>query len=117
MHGGRFKPEVKLLKYWNHQLPETARLKSFAIETLAATLFRNVNLPSLQEGLRLFFDFLAGRKNEAVLYQWDKNYGIHMSLWSHELPDLAGTGRISLPKSKMIAVRNSLRMRYVVAIA
>lgn len=92
MHGGRFKPEVKLLKYWNYQLPQSARLKSFAIETLAATLFSNVNLPSLQEGLGLFFDFLAGQNDQAVLYQWPKNYGIHMSVWSHKLLDLAGTG-------------------------
>lgn len=97
-HGGRFKPEVKLLKYWNHALPQTARLKSFAIETLAATLFRNVSLPSLQEGLRLFFDFLASRNGESVLYRWDKNYGIHMSLWSHELQDLAGSGTNLLAK-------------------
>jgi len=92
MHGGRFKPEVKLLKYWNYQLPECARLKSFAIETLAATLFSDVDLPSLQEGLGLFFDFLAGQKDQAVLYQWPKNFGVHMSVWSHKLPDLAGTG-------------------------
>lgn len=90
--GGRFKPLVKLLKYWNSQLPETAYLKSFAIETLSATLFRNANLPGLQEGLRLFFDFLAGRADQAVLYRWSQSYGIQMSWWAHELPDLAGTG-------------------------
>lgn len=98
MHDGRFKPVVKLLKSWNHALPRTACLKSFAIETLAATLFRNVQLSSLQEGLCLFFDFLAGRRSEAVLYTWGKNYGVHMSLWSHELPDLAGTGTNLLAK-------------------
>lgn len=97
-HGGRFKPQVKLLKYWNYAIPKTARLKSFAIETLAATLFRHVNLPSLQEGLRLFFDFLADRKGESALYTWNESYGIHMSAWSHELPDLAGTGTNLLVK-------------------
>lgn len=97
-YGGRFKPQVKLLKNWNYGLPETARLKSFAIETLAATLFRHVNLPSLQEGLRLFFDFLADRKGESVLYTWNQSYGIHMSAWSHELHDLAGTGTNLLVK-------------------
>lgn len=90
--GGRFKPIVKLLKYWNSCLPNTANLKSFAIETLAATLFRHVNLPTLQEGLRLFFDFLASRADQAVLYRWSHNYGIQMNWWTQELPDLAGTG-------------------------
>jgi hypothetical protein len=90
--GGRFKPLVKLLKYWNSRLPDTAYLKSFAIETLAATLFRNVNLPTLQEGLRLFFDFLASCDNQAALYRWGHNFGVQMNWWTHELPDLAGTG-------------------------
>jgi len=90
--GGRFKPLVKLLKCWNSQLPQTACLRSFAIETLAATLFRNVGLPTLQEGLRLFFDFVAGHSDQAVLYRWSQNYGIQMNGWAHELPDLAGSG-------------------------
>lgn len=94
----RFKPTVKLLKHWNHQLPEKARLKSFAVETLAGTLFNNVKLPSLQEGLRLFFDFVASRVDRASLYEWPHDYGVHMSVWSHELPDLAGTGTNLLSK-------------------
>ena len=90
--GGRFKPLVKLLKYWNSQLPKTAYLKSFAIETMAARLFHKVNLPTLQEGLRCFFDFMAGCANQAVLYRWPDNYGIQMNWWADEVPDLAGTG-------------------------
>lgn len=89
---GLFKPLVKLLKAWNSELPQTASLKSFAIETIAATLFRKINLPSLQEGLRLFFDFTAGLDSQAVLYRWSDTYGIQVSWWATELPDLAGTG-------------------------
>jgi hypothetical protein len=89
---GLFKPLVKLLKSWNSELPHTAKLKSFAVETMAATLFRRIALPSLQEGLRLFFDFTAGLDNQAVLYGWSDTFGIHVSWWATELPDLAGTG-------------------------
>jgi hypothetical protein len=91
-HTGLFKPLVKLLKSWNSELPHTARLKSFAIETIAATLFGRIELPSLQEGLRLFFDFMARLDNQAVLYRWSDTYGIQVSWWATELPDLAGTG-------------------------
>ena len=90
--GKRFKPLVKLLKYWNSQLPDSARLKSFAIETLAATLFRHVNCRSLQEGLRCFFDFVASRRDQEILYSWPQGYGIQMNWWAQELHDIAGTG-------------------------
>lgn len=89
---GLFKPLVKLLKSWNSELPQTARLKSFAIETMAATLFHRIELPSLQEGLRRFFDFTAGLDNQAVLYGWSDTFGIHVNWWTTELLDLAGTG-------------------------
>jgi hypothetical protein len=91
-HRGLFKPLVKLLKFWNSELPQTARLKSFAIETMSATLFLRIELPSLQEGLRRFFDFTAGLDNQAVLYGWSDTFGIHVGWWATELPDLAGTG-------------------------
>lgn len=90
--GGRFKPLVKLLKWWNSQLPKTANLKSFAIETIAARLFRSVELPTTQEGLRRFFDFVASRAGHAVLYRWNEDYDIQLNWWAHEVPDLAGTG-------------------------
>jgi hypothetical protein len=96
--GGRFKPFVKLVKNWNYGLPQTARLTSFAIETLAASLFRQIELPTLQEGLRLFFDFLAGLDDAAVLYNWSDTYGVRMSWWAHQLPDLAGSGSNLLAK-------------------
>jgi hypothetical protein len=89
---GLFKPLVKLLKYWNGRLPDSSYLKSFAIETLAGRLFRNVSLPTVQDGLRLFFDFVAGRDGRSVLFEWPSNYGVHLSWWAHELFDLAGTG-------------------------
>lgn len=90
--GQRFKPLVKLLKYWNCQLPASARLKSFAIETLAATLFRHVKFGTMQDGLRCFFDFVASRREEESLYLWKQGYGVHMNWWAQEIYDLAGTG-------------------------
>jgi hypothetical protein len=90
--GGRFKPLVKLAKYWNTQLPQASRLKSFAIETIAASVFRHVGIPTLQDGLRLFFDFLSARAGEAVLYRWTQDYGIRLDGWGAQVPDLAGTG-------------------------
>jgi hypothetical protein len=96
--GGLFKPFVKLVKNWNYGLPQTARLKSFAIETVAATLFRHIELPTLQEGLRRFFDFLAGLDDHAELYAWRDHYGICMNWWACELPDLGGSGSNLLAK-------------------
>jgi hypothetical protein len=90
--GGRFKPLVKLLKFWNSNLPKTAKIKSFAIETIAATLFRHITLPSLQDGLRLYFDYLAELDDQASLYKWKSRYGISLNAWAFEIPDLAGTG-------------------------
>jgi hypothetical protein len=91
-HNGRFKPLVKLLKYWNGALPATARLKSFAIETMATTLFLRIGLPTFQEGLRLFFDFVAELDGKGGRYRWPSRYGISMSFWVAEIPDLAGSG-------------------------
>jgi hypothetical protein len=45
-----------------------------------------------QEGCRLFFDFVAARGDQGVLYGWRESYGIHLSAWAHEIFDLAGTG-------------------------
>lgn len=91
-HGGRFKPLVKLLKYWNSNLPKTARFKSFAIETLAARLFHSVDLLSLENGLALFFDFLASLDGNAQLRPWPDSYGVKLNWWATEVLDLAGTG-------------------------
>jgi len=98
-NGGLFKPLVKLLKHWNRSLPDSSYLKSFSIETLAGTLFRNIRLATLQDGLRLFFDFTAGRDGKSVMFEWPSNYGVHMSWWAHELFDLAGSGSNHLAKT------------------
>lgn len=103
--GGRFKPLVKLLKSWNSALPETANLKSFAVETIAARLFKNVGLPRLQDGLRFFFDFLAEQANQGDLYEWSQNYGIQLNWWTHEVLDLAGT------RSNVVAKLDSERRK------
>lgn len=89
---GLFKPIVKLLKYWNGNLPSTANLKSFAIETIAVHLFTNVEIGSLEEGLLLFFDFLAGLGRKARKYRWDNSYGMAINWWECSVPDAAGTG-------------------------
>lgn len=91
-HGGRFKPLVKLLKYWNSNLPKTARFKSFAIETLAARLFNSEDLLSLENGLVKFFDFLAYIDGDAQLFRWSDTYGVKLNWWATEILDLAGTG-------------------------
>lgn len=89
---GRFKPLVKLLKYWNYNLPSTAQLKSFAIETIAVRLFQNTSIPSLQEGLAIFFDFITYVSNRPTEYEWTSTYGISLCWYSDEIPDTAKTG-------------------------
>jgi hypothetical protein len=83
---------VKLLKRWNGSRPGTVRLKSFAIETMAARIFKDVALPTLQDGVRIFFDFIAWQADNARLYKWSRNYGVQLNWWTHEVQDLAGTG-------------------------
>lgn len=90
--GGNFKPLVKLLKRWNANLPSTANLKSFAIETMAARLFQTADIPTLQEGLLRFFDFVAHLDGKAQAYSWRDKCGMSLNGWSAEVPDLAGTG-------------------------
>lgn len=89
---GRFKPLVKLLKLWNYNLPSTARFKSFAIETLAARLFQNIKVESLEEGLLLFFDFVGYLGDNAKAYRWSDKYGISLGWFVCSIPDLADTG-------------------------
>lgn len=90
--GGNFKPLVKLLKSWNANLPSTASFKSFAIETMAARLFQTTDIPTLQEGLLRFFDFVAHLDGKAQAYSWRDKCGMSLNGWSAEVPDLAGTG-------------------------
>lgn len=91
-NGNRLKPLVRLLKSWNNLIPGTARLKSFAIETMATRLFSRVQMPSLLDGLELFFDFLSWRSGEQPMHAWSDSAGISLSRWSREVPDIAGTG-------------------------
>lgn len=91
---GLFIPLVKLLKTWNSNLPETARLKSFQIETMAVRIFSATRLPSLFEGMWLFFDFLCDRASKPTEVRWHDTFGIKFgSFWSYaKLPDVAETG-------------------------
>ncbi|MEQ1814717.1 MAG: hypothetical protein ABL860_09755 [Candidatus Nitrotoga sp.] len=89
---GNFKPLVKLLKNWNSNLPSTANFKSFIVETMAARLFQEVDIPSLEDGLLRFFDFMAYLDGKAQAYSWTNKYGMSLNGWAVEVFDLAGTG-------------------------
>lgn len=91
-NNGKFKPLVKLLKFWNGNLPSTANFKSFAIETLATRIFTNVTFNSLEEGLLLFFDFVSKFSDTPTAYKWQYNYDISLNWFSTSIPDAAGTG-------------------------
>jgi len=91
--GARLKPLIKLMKYWNRGLPDAARFKSFAVETLLIRLFDAVALPSLEEGLLIAFDFLAGLRGQAKLSVWTATLGVSFSPFGEVvIPDCAGTG-------------------------
>lgn len=93
MRDGKFKPLVKLLKTWNNNLPTTAYVKSFLIETIAARMFSHVAFDSLEQGLLLFFDFLTFFTNDSCIYKWSDKYGMAFSSWwGVSVPDTAGTG-------------------------
>jgi hypothetical protein len=89
---GRFKPLVKLLKFWNTGLPSTAKLKSFAIETIACRLFQKRNLQSLEHGLLLFFDFIASFADENKIDRWHDKHGVELDWMECCVRDLANTG-------------------------
>lgn len=91
-HDGRFKSLVKLLKYWNYNLPGTARFKSFAIETIAVRLFSQTDLPSLQEGLYRFFDFVAYISGKETHFDWKNKCGMSLGWLGGNIPDAADTG-------------------------
>ncbi len=89
---GRFKPLVKLLKYWNCNLPSTARFKSFAVETLACRVFQRTRLNSLEEGLLVFFDFIAYLGDDGQAFEWNDSYGVSFNWFGCKIPDIADTG-------------------------
>ncbi|MBA3239813.1 MAG: hypothetical protein H0T60_01135 [Acidobacteria bacterium] len=90
--GGKFKPLVKLLKYWNGNLPSTATFRSFAIETMAVRIFQNLKFDSLQEGLRAFFDFIAYASDHRAVLRSKGSFGISLNWFRCSIPDAAGTG-------------------------
>jgi hypothetical protein len=90
--GGKFKPLVKLLKHWNYNLPSTARFKSFAIETLAVTLFKHIDISTLQDGLKFFFDFVAAVSGNRSEFTWRDKYGVSLGFYGARIMDAAGTG-------------------------
>jgi hypothetical protein len=89
---GKFKPLVKLLKYWNGNLPDTASFRSFAIETMAVRIFQNLKFDSLQEGLRAYFDFIAYASDHRAVLRWKGSYGMSLNWFRCSIPDAAGTG-------------------------
>lgn len=88
-----FKPMVKLLKFWNSGFPSTARVKSFTIETIAIRLFSNVQFGTLQDGLKLYFDFLVHLGGGDCIYSWPSKYGMSAKFFGGlNVPDVASTG-------------------------
>lgn len=106
--GGKLKPLVKLLKYWNGNIPSTARFKSFAIETLCVLIFRNLQMNTLQEGLSYFFDFVASFSGSKAIFDWRDRYGISLSRWSATIPDAAGTG-----SNVIVRLEDERRRRFI----
>lgn len=88
---GVFKPLVKLLKYWNGNLPEPARLKSFTVETMAVRIFKEVQCSDLRDGLLKFLDFCARLDGQTRLYSWASDFGMSFGLFGISVPDAAGT--------------------------
>jgi len=93
LHDGQFIPLVKLLKYWNSQLPEASRLRSFAIETLAATVFRHQDIEDFESALVTFFDYVAYVARYRTRARWSDKLGVCLDTLSDlEIPDLGGSG-------------------------
>lgn len=90
--GNNFKPLVKLLKAWNSALPSTASLKGFTVETMTARIFSVYPFGTLQEGLKIFFDFMCHLGGNQTLYRFNNDCGMSFSWWNRVVPDTAGTG-------------------------
>ena len=91
LRGGLFKPLVKLLKFWNSNLPEPARFKSFTVETMATRIFKEVSIADLNDGLIKFLDFCASTAGSARCYTWQWQFGMSFSFFGTSIPDAAGT--------------------------
>lgn len=92
LRGGLFKPLVKLLKFWNSRLPSTADFRSFAVETIACRLFQRRSFQSLEQGLLLFFDFIASFAGQNRVMRWSDTCGVELGWLECRVPDLANTG-------------------------
>lgn len=104
-HRGKFKPLVKLAKFWNSNIPESARCKSFTIETIATRIFGRTRFDSLAHGLLLFWDFLTSRYGDPTVTGWPDNFGMSFGWFSISVPDAAGT------KSNTAAYMDDARAR------
>lgn len=80
-NAGHLKPIIKLLKHWNTQIPSTANLKSFAIETLATRILDKHRTDSIQKGLLYFFDFVAFLGGEVSHFRWNDRCGVSFGLY------------------------------------
>lgn len=92
MRGGNFKPLVKILKYWNGNLPSTTKFKSFAIETIATWLFFYEPITTIQDGLYRAFDFIGYCAGEPAHFRWSSSRGINLRPFVALVPDAASTG-------------------------
>lgn len=92
-NNGRLKPIAKLLKFWNSQLPSTARLKSFAIETMATKLLEKYSANSIQHGLLLYYDFVAHLGGQPTHFTWNDRCGVSLG-YSPTLHDGAGISNL-----------------------
>lgn len=93
MREGKFKPLVKLLKTWNNNLPSTAHVRSFLIETMAIRVFSHATFNSLEDGLLRFFDFLTAFTNDSCIFKWNDKFGISFDwMFGVSVPDTAATG-------------------------
>lgn len=89
---GKFKPLVKLAKFWNSNLPDSARCKSFMVETIAIRIFSVTPYDTLSEGLVLFWDFLAAQFGQRPLIRWPDTFGMSFGWPLISVPDAAETG-------------------------
>jgi len=88
-----FKPLVKLLKFWNSSLPSPSRVKSFTVETIAIRVFSNIRFDTLQNGLKLYFDFIVYLGGGECTYRWASKYGMSLKIFGGVIiPDVASTG-------------------------
>jgi len=104
----KFKPLVKLLKYWNNGLPSTAHFKSFAIETMAVRIFDAFVFGTLQDGLHFFFDYVAFASGNSATFTWKDSYGMSLRWLNCVVPDAAGTGT-----NVIDGIEENQRLRFV----